>query len=62
MRVGVLAVALVSQLAVSSVGAMDVGGLALPAKVPTFATVGARVLGTFATGAAVLRRGGVLSE
>jgi len=62
MRAGVLAVAFVSQLAVSSVGAMDVGGLALPAKVPTLAIVRACVLGTFATGAVVLRRGGVLGE
>jgi len=62
MRAGVLAVALVLQLAVSSISAMDVRGLALPAEVPTFATVGACVLGTFATGAVVIGHGGVLSE
>jgi len=62
MRVGVLAVTFVSQLAIPLVGAMDVRGLALPAEVPTFATVGACVLGTLATGVAILRHGGMLSE
>ena len=62
MRAGILAVAFVSQLAVSSIGTVDVRSLALPAEVPTFATVGACVLGTLATGAAVLRCGRVLSE
>ena len=62
MGIGVLAVALCSQLAISMVGAVDVGSLTLPTKVSTLVTMRADILGALATGAAILRCRRVLRD
>jgi hypothetical protein len=62
MGTGVLAVALCSQLAIPSIGAIDMGGLALPAKVSALAAMRADILGALAAAAMILRCRGIFCD
>ena len=58
----VLAVALCLQLAIPTIGTVNVGSLALSAKVSTLTTMRADILGALATGAVILRYRRVLCD
>jgi hypothetical protein len=58
----VLAVALCSQLAIPTTSTVDMGGLALPAKVSALIAMRADVFGALATAATILRCGGIFCD
>jgi hypothetical protein len=58
----VLAVALCSQLAIPTTGAVDMGGLALPAKVSALAAMRADIFRALAAAATILRCRGIFCD